>query len=202
MIVLLCNVHYYFIIPTVIQLPFNFSQGHSIAPFSLGHSMDSLTMPVETKLMMKFLSLSTAVLSVRKFTVSNAKILVFQNFRAQQFQIVLLVASSSHNLDISFDETMEGDCRDSSSSNPTLSGHDDIININMLTIISSNIHQMLQTDLRLIEEFQKVVDDHDSFKQEVCSELDAIYHLLSPSQVSSVLSPNIMPNIMASLKQN
>jgi hypothetical protein len=33
----------------------------------------------------------------------------------------------------------------------------------------------------------KVVDDHDIFKQEVCSELDAPRHLLSQPQVSSPL---------------
>jgi hypothetical protein len=43
------------------------------------------------------------------------------------------------------------------------------------------------------------VDDHDSFKQRVCSALDAFYHLLSPSKVSSVLSPNTMTSVKAEL---
>jgi hypothetical protein len=74
---------------------------------------------------------------------------------------------------------MESDCKDSSPTKMVSSSNADIIQ--MLTTISSQMtsnfqglqDQMLRNDLHLSADFQMVVKDNDTFKQEVRAKLDA-----------------------------
>jgi hypothetical protein len=149
----------------------------------------------------------------------DALVFIGNHFEISKFQSSEIAEESSklssvHNFEISQFLPMESDCKDHSSaklvssgnalSSTTMVSSGNSEMLQMLAAISSQMtsnyqalqEQMVQNDSRLSTDFQRVVHDNDSFKQEVRAEIDSLWHLLtSPHVSSSSSSSNVLSSV-------
>jgi hypothetical protein len=127
----------------------------------------------------------------------NFQISKFQPSEISNHSLDYSTCHLPHNFGISEFHSMEADCEESSSANMASVDTFDITQLfaalssQMMAQNNSIQEQIMQNDLKISTDFQKVIQANDDFKKDVRAELDDLRRLLSQYQNISSPSSNL-----------